>query len=508
MRGRPVGVRSGVIERLRRFADRVPEPAWPAVLGSCLFVYLSVTAIAQWRTGKAGPDLAYFTEALTDISSGESPFLSLYGLHLLGDHTNLFLWTLAPFAAVLPVIPVLLVAQAAAASIALWPLWLILRRRMELPFGFVLCLLGAYALHPSVQNANMAGFHLDPFAVPFLAGAVYFALSPRRTVSWGYWLCVAGALSTREEVAVIVVVLGGLLALHSRRLGIITAGVATGWYALQYFLVKSAFAGGTELARGRLSQYGGDSLAEVLRAWFQDPATYARRLLAADTVLLAIIFLAPLAFIPLLHFRWVLPGLALQGIFLLSGEGWPRAGDGHYGATLVPFLVVAAGAALAAMQPRPPLSLVTRLIIGGAVLSWGAFSVSNVFQWKDLRSRSPHEQTRFDAVAMVPDGAVVSASQRISPLLADRAEVYSWPLPWDTYPGYEKDPVPVAMRRASVEWLVLDTADATQWLPEMAQALPRIAPGQGFTLVWERDGIKVYRRGPGTPGATPVPGSD
>jgi uncharacterized membrane protein len=371
---------------------------------------------------------------------------------------------------------------------------------MDLPFGFALCLLGAYSLHPSVQNANMAGFHLDLFAVPFLAWAIYLALDQRENVSWLYWLGLVGALSTREEVSVIVVVLGLLLFLQSRRLGIMTAALGAGWYAAQFLFVKSAFAGGSELARGRLLQYGGDSPVELLRAWVQDPATYGRRLVSAETMVLAIIVLAPFAFLPLLRFRWLLPGLALQCIFLLSGEGWPRAGDGHYAATLVPFLVIATGAALATIQPRPTLSVVTRVIVAGAVFSWGAFSVSNVFRWNDLRSRAPHEQARFDAAALVPDGAVVSASQLIAPLLADRAEVYSWPLPWETYPGYKKDPVPVATRRASVEWLVLDTADELQWLPAMADALPRIVPTQGFTLAWEKDGIKVYRRGPSEPG--------
>lgn len=141
-----------------------------------------------------------------------------------------------------------------------------------------------------------------------------------------------------------------------------------------------------------------------------------------------------------------------------------------------------------------------RLVVGGALLSWGAFSVSNVFQWNDLRTRTPDEQARFDAVGLIPDGAVVSTSQRIAPLLADRAEVYSWPLPWESYPGYLKDPVPVHIRRGSVEWLVLDTADAVQWLPEMADALPRIVPAEGFAPVWEKGGIKVYRREPRDPG--------
>ena len=478
--------------KIETVVRRVPEPVWPVVVGTALFAYLSLTAIAQWRTGAAGPDLAYFTEALRDIARGDSPFLSYYGLHLLGDHSNFFLWALGPFARFLPVIPVLLLAQAGAASVAVWPLWLIFRRRFGLTVGFTLCLLAGYAFHPSLQNANMADFHLDIFAIPFLAGAVYFALSDRPGLA--YWLCIVAALSTREEVAVIVVGLGALLALQSRRLGLTTMAVGLSWSVIQYALVKPAFAGGRELARGRLAQYGGDSALEVLSAWLRDPGVYLRRLIAADTALLALMLLAPLAFLPLLRVRWILPGLALQVVFLLSGQGWPRAGNGHYAATLIPFLLVAAGAALARMVPQPSLAAVARFLVGGALLSWAAFATSGPFRWNELLSRSVHQQARFTATGLIPDGAVVSASQRIAPLLADRTEVYSWPGPWEEYPGYRKDPVPVGERRASVQWLVLDTADAVQWLPGMAAAVPRIVPTEGFVLLRDLDGIEVYRR--------------
>jgi uncharacterized membrane protein len=474
--------------------ERVPQSAWPVLLGAGLFVFLATTALFRQYNGSGGPDTAYFTQALDLMAHGKRPFLAYYGIDLFGDHSNYLLFALAPLAAILPVVPVLLVSQAAAGAAAVWPLWLILRRRFELTAGISLSLLVAYALHPALQNANVADFHLDLFAVPFLAGSIYFALDPVRVSRW-YWVCVAGALLTREEVAVTVMLVGLLVSFRRRRVGLITVGAALVWGVLQYALVKPAFTGGTELAKARLAEYGGESLFDVLSAWITHPGLYGGRLIARDTAELAVMFLLPLAFLPLLRVRWVLPGLALQCLFLLSGQAWPRLGTGHYGSTFLPFLMVAAGAGLATHRWRIDPALVIRVLLCGAVLGWAAFSVSGPFGLRDIMIQHPHEKARLDAAGLVPDGGVVSASQSIAPLLADRTVVYAWPYPWGGY-GLRRDPRPPAERRAEVEWLVFDTAAKDQWSPESAAAVQQIAPEEGFVQVWEGDGVLVYRRVP------------
>jgi uncharacterized membrane protein len=476
---------------LRR-ATSVPEAAWPVLIGIGLFVFLAATALRRQMTGAAGPDTAYFVQALDLISEGRSPFLSFYGIHLLGDHSNFFLWALAPLAVVFPVVPVLLVTQAAAGAVAVWPLWLVLRRRFGLSAGLSVSLLVAYAVHPALQNANLADFHLDLFAVPFLAGAVYFGLDPGRVSPW-YWACVAGALTTREEVAVSVVVLGGVLALRHRRVGLATVAAALVWALVQYALVKPSFAGGAELARGRIEQYGGDSLPEAIAAWIRHPTVYGSRLVGEDTVKLALMYLTPLAFLPLLRMRWILPGLVLQGVYLLSGQPWPRLGTGHYGATLVPFLVIAAGAALAARRLEASPALLGRLVLAGAAFAWAAFSLAGPFGLRHVFVSSPLEEARVEAAGHVPDGVAVGASQAMAALVAHRTEVYSWPRPWEGS-VFAGDPVPRAERQAQVDWLLLDTAATAQWSEDMVAAVGRIVPAEGFVVVWEGEGVQVYRR--------------
>jgi hypothetical protein len=102
-------------------------------------------------------------------------------------------------------------------------------------------------------------------------------------------------------------------------------------------------------------------------------------------------------------------------------------------------------------------------------------SVFNPAFWHD----GPRTASARQAVAMVPDGAGVAASNALAPHLTDSADVY---LATDT-----------VFAHAQFDWIVLDTDD-DNWLSHSATIADQ-ARSAGFSQVFSASGYVVLRRG-------------
>ena len=114
--------------------------------------------------------------------------------------------------------------------------------------------------------------------------------------------------------------------------------------------------------------------------------------------------------------------------------------------------------------------------------------------WEWL-SRDRVDRARLAAARVVPRHAAVSASTRMWPLLAERAELYNFPNPVQFYEPPD-DPSPPALRAAVLEWAVVDTTDPEQWtrVQERARVDLFESGTLGFEKVFEEAGVIVYRR--------------
>jgi hypothetical protein len=94
-----------------------------------------------------------------------------------------------------------------------------------------------------------------------------------------------------------------------------------------------------------------------------------------------------------------------------------------------------------------------------------------------------------EALHRVPAGAAVSASYNLVAQLSERAEIYSFPNPWETrnfgIDGWpRRDP-------ARVQWLVVDRAVLG---PPDRALLDQILASGKFRVVYDRDDYVVARR--------------
>ncbi|MGI9022085.1 MAG: DUF2079 domain-containing protein, partial [Acidimicrobiales bacterium] len=223
----------------------VADPRARALLVVAVLVYCAVFLRWSFRQhdglGTLAFDLGIFDQGVWLLSRFKSPFVTVNGRNLFGDHTS---FILLPWAAVYWVIPsakVLLAGQTLALALGALPTFLIARDKLRSElFGALLAV--AYLLQPVLSWTNLSeGFHPDAFAIPLVLFAFWFLLRHR----WvGYWICVVALLLVKEDVALLTFALGIYVALrHDRRVGWITCGVSAAYLVAAFWLIIPGFLG-------------------------------------------------------------------------------------------------------------------------------------------------------------------------------------------------------------------------------------------------------------------------
>ncbi|MEM9067617.1 MAG: DUF2079 domain-containing protein [Myxococcota bacterium] len=404
---------------MRREAKRrvVLGVAWVVLFG---FAY------ARFRTFHNQTfDLAFYSRMAWGLSAGDvwDPFLNA---HVLGLHVSPVLVPLGWLGHLLGTPMVLLAAQAAAAVGAAS----LLGRFGERRLGQSGWMLGVTALlaHPNLGHVVTYEAHPGTLALLPLAGAIERLDAKDRR---GFLIACVGILACREDLALSVVLLAAL-AFRWRGLSI-----AVGTFSLVYLAVFIAFlhprfapdTGSFELHFG----HWGDSMGAAVTRWFTDPAAVFAHLRDPDHASYLPRILAPLALLPLLRLRWLLPAAPILAINLLSQFPTTTQLDSHYLTPALPFLVAAALAG-ATRIPRKMVAPLLALSLGLGLGIAGVDPAASVFRF-DARSEA--------AEAIV--GAIGAGSvQAPDPLLAHLSE----------RDAVHRAPPP----DRNADWVVLDTS--------------------------------------------------
>jgi uncharacterized membrane protein len=142
-------------------------------------------------------DLGIFDQALWLVSHGQTPFVTVRGLHRFGDHVEYLLYLLAPLYWVWDHVHAALIAQTFAIALGAPAVFLIARRRIGYVAGILFALV--YLANPSVLNLNLDHVHAEAFGATALLFAYYFAIEGR--FGWMLLLCML-AMSCKEDVAI------------------------------------------------------------------------------------------------------------------------------------------------------------------------------------------------------------------------------------------------------------------------------------------------------------------
>ena len=242
---------------------------------------------------------------------------------------------------------------------------------MALRVGAATALVVAYVLYPAVQNNNLADFHPVTLARPAAGGVLLLravGLDRPLTPSAAWPRVLLGA-----ELALLVGGFGVLLALSGRRrVGMVTA---RGGGGVGGAVPAGVVAGrrGRVVPRARRFRRLRQQRAERGRPLARPSDGDLRlELLARQNFELAVYLVLPLAFVPLVAFRYVAP--TLPWLFLVAMANAPEASRRTWlVAGVVPFLLVATAFGLAKLG-RPtierisvPPRVVAALLAAGVV---------------------------------------------------------------------------------------------------------------------------------------------
>jgi uncharacterized membrane protein len=407
----------------------------------------STASVLRHRTFGSGRfDLGNMTQAVWSTAHGD--FLSVTDVHgeqisRLGSHFDPILAALAPLWWVWPSPELLLVVQAVAVASGAIPVYWLARKHFDLEWPAA-ALAVAYLLYPPVQWLTLSDFHPVALACPLLLFA-WWHLDERRL--WAFALLAAAAIATKEHVGLAVAAMGVWYAVRYRspRTGATIALLAGAAALVATLLVVPHFA---------------PTGSSAFESRYDSPSLDGRDL----TYLASLLF--PLAFLPLAAPLALLAAVPELGLNLLSSTLTQTSVKTHYAAVAVPALLAAAvfGSRLAYFAAL--------MAVAGMVLL-GPLGRVNL-------AADAHDTAARHALAVVPDGVPVSATNSLGAHLSDRRRIFSFPL----------------LREA--RWVVVDEKRLT-YLDSLEPgrskaALATLRRDPKWKRVFAEDGVLVFRR--------------
>jgi len=409
------------------------------------------TAVLRHGAFESGRfDLGNMTQAVWSTAHGE--FLSVTDVHgeqvsRLGSHFDPILALLAPLWWLWPDPELLLVVQAVAVGAGALPVFWLARRHIASDRAAA-ALAIAYLLSPPVQWLTVSDFHPVALACPLLLFS-WWHLDEGRL--WAFALLAAAAIAAKEHVGLAVAAIGVWYAVRHRapRTGVAIA-VAAGAAALVAVLV--------------VVPHFAPAGASAFESRYESPSLDGRDLSYLASLLL------PLALLPLAGPLALLAALPELGLNLLSSTVTQTSVKTHYAATAVPALLAATVFGVARIGARFAYVAALAALAGAVVLG----PLGRV----EVRADA-HDAAARRGLALVPDGAPVSATNALGAHLSARKRIFSFPV----------------LQEAT--WVVVDERRLTyldSLRPDRSRpALAALRRDPRWRTVFAEDGVLVFR---------------
>jgi uncharacterized membrane protein len=465
-------------------AGQTRPDRFPWLIALVVFAAYSVISVSYYvRLYPGSLDLAIFTQYVKQYADLRAPVVDVRGpgFNLLGDHFHPVVALIAPFFRVFPTPVTLLIAQALLVAISVIPVARAATARLGTTAGRLIP--AAYGFCWGLQFMINFDFHELAFAVPLLA----FSLSA--LVRGRYGAAALWALPlvfVKEDQGFTVAAIGVIILIQAWRArsrphawtGLLLAIWGLAWSAVSIALIIPFFnpAGDYDYwaQGGVLGASGSDSVATLLS---QFATGYPQKLATLALVLLPVLFVALRSPLVLA----AIPNLALRFLNTDSAYWGPHY---HYNAPLMPIVFLAAVDALARARFQGRLgAALARYVppVMVAVAAGLAFWAPLHVLWQPATyTIASHVRAESAAMARVPDGVTVEATDAMAATLAARADVF--------WAGAPTNPAP--------EYIAFDDARSI-YNPRpvnMSQWLARHHPGRRYKKIFYADQVYLFER--------------
>jgi len=482
-------------------------------------------------------DSAMYEEHLWNVWHGKGFRSYLDQGIFLGEHIQIIHLLLLPAHMIWPSHLMLELAESIALGSCTIPLFLMVRRRTN--NDAAACLLAIswlffFPMHFLDIAIDQKTFRPVCLGLPFLLWMIHSAETGRYKSAW---LCLLIALSAKEDVALITTPLAAVLALlahrkgnaerHLRNWSLLASAASAVWLVSAVLIVIPAFRSGDVVHYSRYFGELGSSPGELIRTALTKPGMVLAQLISIRTLMYAVIFLAPVAFVSVRRPLHLLAGsltfIMLSLIQLGNGPqegGLPPIPYHHFHAPLLPVIFWATVCAVAAfasqtgskwrIAPQSPTAAALLVLcccvttgITGSLLPFGAgyWSGQSSFGRHSLyypRSSVSAEQHLLERSAManiavdqIPMQARVASTDFIHTRLTHRERSYD-------YSDYHRV-VNEQGRRVpkDCDYIVIDTGHRYSEV-HTADDIPELTESNDWELLPDRTGgyFLILRRTP------------
>jgi uncharacterized membrane protein len=495
------------------------------VLALAFTVYFLRYLFAQQEAfGSPAEDLGTMSQAIWSLAHGmlfhqtvcnplsDTNCAGLQGFSRFAIHFEPILFPVAGLYALWPTPQTLLALQTIVVAAGAFPAFWLARLRLRNEW-IALVIAGLYLLYPELQQAEAFYFHAVTLTAALLLFTFYF-LYTRRT-GW-MLLCAVLALACKEEILLVILMLGLWVLLLQRRwrCGLGLVGLALAWAGLDLLIFHLFSPAGQPLLASRYAYLGKGPL-EIARTLLLHPLAIMRaHLLESEHSRYVRLLLAPAGYLPLLA-PWVLllaaPSIALN---LLSSDRNQYLGVFHYNAEIVPVLIFSTIEALAlllwllrrvgerwraaqlrvvlpARTPQGALLVLLSLLLLLSALrldqTYGVLPFSRGFAQPEV---SAHDDLARHLGDLIPASASVSAQDTLLPHVSNRTSVYLFPY---------------GVGAADYLFLDVTARSVYPYQPgQYADALRALLLHGQYGIVVARDGLLLLKRGLPAPGPAPT----
>lgn len=407
---------------------------WISIFSYIYFV--SKYSIYQhYRLQTSAFDLAIMENTFWNTLQGDWLFSSLEGKSHLGVHTSFIYLLFVPLYALFPYTETLLILQTFFIAFAAFPIYCIANHQLKDPI-LALFFSGMYLIHPAISGANFYDFHELAFAPFFFACAFYFWL---KSASIRFWISIFFLISIKEDLSIIVFLLGIYIFLHHQhKRGILLMCFGIVSYIILQRLIIPYFAGGDHSYSWYYEALipSGEGPTGLIRTLLINPIYFLEYLCQSGKILFFFQMFAPLAFLcffDIQNFILISYGLLVS---LAASRPYLYQLGFQYPLQIFPYALIGTIMVLAQFPLKKwgvhrPVWIRTMFSLSLLVsYHYGMIYPATHFQGGFRRVPFKYDTTEQDRyeelrklVSIIPPEASVTASETIAPHVARRKDV-------------------------------------------------------------------------------------
>jgi uncharacterized membrane protein len=459
-------------------------------------------------------DMGIYDQGIWLVSRFGRTFSTVRGIEFWGQHLNLIVYALVPFYWFGAGPAFLYVVQASVVGFGAVPMYLIGRDRLKQPWiGALLALV--YLMYAPVQWITQINFHPEALVITPLLFAWWFSM--RR--QWkSFFVALLIALSTREDTALVIILLGLVLLVlfrrghgseNERKMALGTFGLGSVWYAFATKAFIPYFNNGQEpfYVAYFYSEYG-KTMGQVVANIARHPNKVIAAAAKVDRLRFYRDLLVPLGGLPLLGLPFLSMAAPQMLASVIGSSPYARSILYQYTSIMIAPIMIAMVEGVAFLLRRRPQfwgTLAGWMLLCSFVsnVAWSPSPIGDryVGAWaraqpcaknapKEQCARAQHHAALNDAIRLVPKDAALTATFALLPHLAHRRLVFDWPNPFvQAYWGNNgENPANAAV----LEYLVLDRNHIGEKEQPMVSELTK--PGGEFEVLLDRDQVLVAKR--------------